>query len=177
LNLAPTEAELARNQPIARIDVIGNRRVSKDEYLKRMDTLVQRVHAAPTAEGFDEVIMPGETERRAMGCATQTRVTVRPPIPPGRRDLIPRPSFDANKRREPQARMSRPQSKSFNHHVMRELALTAIASQNQTDAHCARPQFLARLAVKDVPLDAVEIPPEFSVPETMWSFQHTGEPP
>jgi LDH2 family malate/lactate/ureidoglycolate dehydrogenase len=38
--------------------------VPKDEYLKRMDTLVQRVHAVPTAEGFDEVIMPGETERR-----------------------------------------------------------------------------------------------------------------
>ena len=29
-----------------------------------MDTLVQRVHACPTAEGFDEVIMPGERERR-----------------------------------------------------------------------------------------------------------------
>jgi LDH2 family malate/lactate/ureidoglycolate dehydrogenase len=29
-----------------------------------MDTLVQRVHANPTAEGFEEVIMPGERERR-----------------------------------------------------------------------------------------------------------------
>ena len=29
-----------------------------------MDTLAQRVHANPTAEGFDEVIMPGERERR-----------------------------------------------------------------------------------------------------------------
>ncbi len=38
--------------------------VSRDEYSKRMDTLVQRVHACPTAEGFDEVIMPGERERR-----------------------------------------------------------------------------------------------------------------
>ena len=38
--------------------------VSRDEYSKRMDTLVQRVHANPTAEGFDEVIMPGESERR-----------------------------------------------------------------------------------------------------------------
>jgi LDH2 family malate/lactate/ureidoglycolate dehydrogenase len=38
--------------------------ISKDEYLKRMDTLVQRVHAVPTAESFDEVIMPGEIERR-----------------------------------------------------------------------------------------------------------------
>src|SRR6202140_3400513 len=38
--------------------------VSRDEYFGRMDTLVQRVHACPTAEGFDEVIMPGERERR-----------------------------------------------------------------------------------------------------------------
>src|SRR5450830_1477600 len=38
--------------------------VTKDEYLKRMDTLVQRVHAVPTAEGFHEILMPGETERR-----------------------------------------------------------------------------------------------------------------
>jgi LDH2 family malate/lactate/ureidoglycolate dehydrogenase len=38
--------------------------VSRDEYMKRMDTLVKRVHATPTAEGFDEVIMPGERERR-----------------------------------------------------------------------------------------------------------------
>jgi len=38
--------------------------VPKDEYLKRMDKLVQRVHAVKPAEGFDEVIMPGETERR-----------------------------------------------------------------------------------------------------------------
>jgi LDH2 family malate/lactate/ureidoglycolate dehydrogenase len=38
--------------------------VSRDEYGKRMDALVQRVHACPTAEGFDEVIMPGERERR-----------------------------------------------------------------------------------------------------------------
>lgn len=38
--------------------------ISKDEYLKRMDTLVQRVHAELTAESFNEVIMPGESERR-----------------------------------------------------------------------------------------------------------------
>ena len=38
--------------------------ISRDEYLARMDKLVQRVHANPTAEHFDEVIMPGERERR-----------------------------------------------------------------------------------------------------------------
>jgi LDH2 family malate/lactate/ureidoglycolate dehydrogenase len=38
--------------------------ISREEYLGRMDTLAQRVHANPMAEGFDEVIMPGERERR-----------------------------------------------------------------------------------------------------------------
>jgi LDH2 family malate/lactate/ureidoglycolate dehydrogenase len=38
--------------------------ISKDEYFQRMDKLVQRVHVCPTAEGFSEVIMPGERERR-----------------------------------------------------------------------------------------------------------------
>jgi LDH2 family malate/lactate/ureidoglycolate dehydrogenase len=38
--------------------------VSREEYTQRMDTLAQRVHANSTAEGFDEVIMPGERERR-----------------------------------------------------------------------------------------------------------------
>ncbi len=38
--------------------------MSKDDYLKRMDTLVQRVHAQPKAEGVEEILMPGEKERR-----------------------------------------------------------------------------------------------------------------
>ncbi|MGA2568843.1 MAG: Ldh family oxidoreductase, partial [Pseudolabrys sp.] len=38
--------------------------VSKDEYLARMDKLAQRVHRCALAEGFSEVIMPGERERR-----------------------------------------------------------------------------------------------------------------
>lgn len=38
--------------------------VSREEYTQRMDMLAQRVHANSTAEGFDEVIMPGERERR-----------------------------------------------------------------------------------------------------------------
>lgn len=35
-----------------------------DEYLRRMDMLVERVHACPPAEGFTEVLMPGEPEAR-----------------------------------------------------------------------------------------------------------------
>ena len=38
--------------------------VPEDEYRSRMDTLIERVHAAPTAEGVDEVLIPGEPELR-----------------------------------------------------------------------------------------------------------------
>ena len=38
--------------------------VSEDEYRARMDTLIERVHAAPRAEGFDEILLPGEPEDR-----------------------------------------------------------------------------------------------------------------
>jgi LDH2 family malate/lactate/ureidoglycolate dehydrogenase len=38
--------------------------VSEDDYRKRMDTLIERVRAAPTAEGFGEVLLPGEPEDR-----------------------------------------------------------------------------------------------------------------
>jgi LDH2 family malate/lactate/ureidoglycolate dehydrogenase len=38
--------------------------IGMDEYRARMDVLVQRVHSTPPAEGFDEVLMPGEPEAR-----------------------------------------------------------------------------------------------------------------
>jgi LDH2 family malate/lactate/ureidoglycolate dehydrogenase len=38
--------------------------VSKDEYLARMDKLARNVHGCRRAEGFDEILMPGERERR-----------------------------------------------------------------------------------------------------------------
>jgi LDH2 family malate/lactate/ureidoglycolate dehydrogenase len=38
--------------------------ISADEYRARMDTLAQRIHGCPTAQGFDEVLMPGEVEAR-----------------------------------------------------------------------------------------------------------------
>ncbi|MBV9561925.1 MAG: Ldh family oxidoreductase [Bradyrhizobium sp.] len=50
--------------------------VSREEYTRRMVTLVQRVHADPTAEGFDEVIMPGERERRPRGQTSPHRGAV-----------------------------------------------------------------------------------------------------
>jgi len=41
--------------------------VSRKEYRSRMDTLVERVRACPRAEGFDEILMPGEIEAREEG--------------------------------------------------------------------------------------------------------------
>jgi LDH2 family malate/lactate/ureidoglycolate dehydrogenase len=38
--------------------------VPEEEYRTRMDTLIERVHAAPTAQGFDEVLVHGEPELR-----------------------------------------------------------------------------------------------------------------
>ncbi len=38
--------------------------VSKDEYLARMNKLAERVHGCARADGFDEILMPGEQERR-----------------------------------------------------------------------------------------------------------------
>ncbi|EKG14431.1 Malate/L-lactate dehydrogenase [Macrophomina phaseolina MS6] len=38
--------------------------VSSDEFRSRMDTLAQRVHAVAPAEGFEEVLFPGEPEHR-----------------------------------------------------------------------------------------------------------------
>ena len=38
--------------------------VPEDEYRARMDALIERVQAAPRAEGFDEILLPGEPEDR-----------------------------------------------------------------------------------------------------------------
>lgn len=38
--------------------------IGAEEFKSRMDTLVQRVHAVTPAEGFKEVLFPGEPEHR-----------------------------------------------------------------------------------------------------------------
>ncbi|HKA80163.1 MAG TPA: Ldh family oxidoreductase [Xanthobacteraceae bacterium] len=38
--------------------------VPAGDYRRRMDTLIERVRASPTAEGTDEVLIPGDPERR-----------------------------------------------------------------------------------------------------------------
>ena len=52
--------------------------VPKDEYLKRMDTLVRRVHAIAPAQGVDEILMPGERERRFEATRRRTGLPYHP---------------------------------------------------------------------------------------------------
>jgi outer membrane protein insertion porin family len=88
LALPPSEAELARNQPIVRIDVAGNRRVSKDDFLTY---LRERVGQPFTPEGltrdvrelwdsgfFDDVEV--DLDRRDDGIALRFIVRERPNI-------------------------------------------------------------------------------------------------
>ncbi len=57
--------------------------VGEEAYRDRMNTLVERVRAAPRAEGFDEILIPGEPEAR-----TETRRRAEG-IPYGEADLAP----------------------------------------------------------------------------------------
>jgi outer membrane protein insertion porin family len=88
LTLPPSEAELARNQPIVRIDVVGNRRVSKDDFLTY---LRERVGQPFTPEGltrdvrelwdsgfFDDVEV--DLDRRDDGIVLRFLVRERPNI-------------------------------------------------------------------------------------------------
>jgi LDH2 family malate/lactate/ureidoglycolate dehydrogenase len=45
-----------------------------DEYQSRIDTLIERVHMCPTAEGFTEVLVPGEMEARQEALRHQTGI-------------------------------------------------------------------------------------------------------
>ncbi|HEY6240696.1 MAG TPA: Ldh family oxidoreductase, partial [Burkholderiales bacterium] len=38
--------------------------IPEADYRARMDTLVERVRACPRAEGFEEILLPGEPEAR-----------------------------------------------------------------------------------------------------------------
>jgi LDH2 family malate/lactate/ureidoglycolate dehydrogenase len=48
--------------------------VTREDFVQRMDTLVRRVHEGPKAEGFDEILMPGELESRLE--ATRSRAGI-----------------------------------------------------------------------------------------------------
>jgi LDH2 family malate/lactate/ureidoglycolate dehydrogenase len=43
-----------------------------------MDTLVRRVHDCPKAEGFNEILMPGELEARLEAARTRTGIPYNP---------------------------------------------------------------------------------------------------
>jgi LDH2 family malate/lactate/ureidoglycolate dehydrogenase len=48
--------------------------VTSEEFLQRMDTLVRRVHQGPKAQGFDEILMPGEMESRLETARSRTGI-------------------------------------------------------------------------------------------------------
>lgn len=48
--------------------------ITQDEYRARMDTLIERVRAGPTAEGIDEILLPGEPETRQEAVRRRTGV-------------------------------------------------------------------------------------------------------
>ncbi len=48
--------------------------ISEADYRARMDTLVERMRASPTAPGFDEILIPGEPEDRLEATRRQTGI-------------------------------------------------------------------------------------------------------
>jgi LDH2 family malate/lactate/ureidoglycolate dehydrogenase len=52
--------------------------VSEADYKSRMDTLFTRMRSAPRAEGFDEILLPGEPEAREMERRTATGIPYAP---------------------------------------------------------------------------------------------------
>ena len=50
--------------------------VTRDEYRERMDELVARAKASPLAQGFDEILMPGERESRMAESRRKTGVPI-----------------------------------------------------------------------------------------------------
>jgi LDH2 family malate/lactate/ureidoglycolate dehydrogenase len=65
--------------------------VTRDEFLGRMDTLVRRVHDCPKAEGFNEILMPGELEARLEAARVRTGI----PYNPGDMAAIQREAAEA----------------------------------------------------------------------------------
>jgi outer membrane protein insertion porin family len=88
LTLPPTEAELARNQSIARIEITGNRRVSKDDFLTYLrehvgqtftpEALTRDVRELWDSGFFDDVQV--EIDRRDDGVTLRFVVRERPNI-------------------------------------------------------------------------------------------------
>ena len=52
--------------------------ITEDEYRARMDTLIERVRAVPKAQGFDEILIPGEPEARLEATHRKTGIPYSP---------------------------------------------------------------------------------------------------
>ncbi len=52
--------------------------VSEGDYKARMDTLFERIRAVPLAEGFDEILLPGEPEQREAERRARTGIPYAP---------------------------------------------------------------------------------------------------
>ena len=48
--------------------------LNKKEFFARMDLLVKHVKAIPLADGFDEILMPGEKEARLAACRLKSGI-------------------------------------------------------------------------------------------------------
>ena len=58
--------------------------IDVDDYKNHVDNLIDELKALPTADGFDEVLMPGEPEQRTLTERTANGI----PIPPGTADKL-----------------------------------------------------------------------------------------
>jgi LDH2 family malate/lactate/ureidoglycolate dehydrogenase len=72
--------------------------MSSDEFGQRMDTLAERAKECPKAEGFDEILMPGEPEVRTKQLRSRTGIPFTPDVLNGLREEaaaagIPLPSI------------------------------------------------------------------------------------
>ena len=54
--------------------------MSMDAYEDRMDTLVERAKACPRADGFDDILIPGEPESRTLERRSKTGIPVSPDV-------------------------------------------------------------------------------------------------
>jgi LDH2 family malate/lactate/ureidoglycolate dehydrogenase len=58
--------------------------IDVDDYKTHVDNLIDELKALPTADGFDDVLMPGEPEQRTLVERTANGI----PIPPGTADKL-----------------------------------------------------------------------------------------
>jgi LDH2 family malate/lactate/ureidoglycolate dehydrogenase len=65
-----------------------------EAFAERMDTLVQRAHDCPRAEGFDEILIPGEPEARTRAARVAEGIPVTPDVVATLRDEAARAGIE-----------------------------------------------------------------------------------